>query len=182
MRGHDQLLWAGLAFRGLGDPSNRSPSSTGVEGPKRGSGRCHDQRPEHDHSCDQQPTIHAIVVPPTPPNRARFAEPSLHQTQGDSDWRQRYKLRRLTITADPGGQPRVVWRAEATETATGHTKTVHGHVEIRWSHGRFAQTPEAKVYLDTLHHDVPGYAACGHERTVSEITGAPPRPPSRRRG
>jgi len=73
------------------------------------------------------------------------------------DWRQRYKLCRLTITADPGGQPQVAWRAEATETATGHTKTVHGDVEIRWSHGRFAQAPEAKVYLDTLHHDVPGY-------------------------
>lgn len=32
-----------------------------------------------------------------------------------------------------------------------------GHVEIRWSHGRFAQNPEAKVYLDAAHHDVPGY-------------------------
>ena len=73
------------------------------------------------------------------------------------DWRQRYKLRRLTISADPAGQPQVAWKAEATETANGHTRTVDGHIEIRWSHGRFAQTPEAKVYLDTPHHDVPGY-------------------------
>jgi hypothetical protein len=29
--------------------------------------------------------------------------------------------------------------------------------EIRWSHGRFAQTPEAKVYLDPSYHDAPGY-------------------------
>ncbi len=73
------------------------------------------------------------------------------------DWRQRYRLRRLTISPAPVGQPQVAWSAECTEKATGYTKTVLGHVEIRWSHGRFAQNPEAKVYLDTAHHDVPGY-------------------------
>lgn len=73
------------------------------------------------------------------------------------DWRQRYRLRRLTIRPAPAGQPQVIWNAECTERATGHTRTVLGHVEIRWSHGRFAQRPEAKVYLDTPHHDVPGY-------------------------
>ena len=30
-------------------------------------------------------------------------------------------------------------------------------MEVRWSHGRFAQAPEAKVYLDTPHRHVPGY-------------------------
>jgi len=73
------------------------------------------------------------------------------------DWRQRYRLRRLTISPAPVGQPQVAWTAECTEKATGHTKTAFGHVEIRWSHGRFAQNPEAKVYLDIPHHDVPGY-------------------------
>jgi hypothetical protein len=34
---------------------------------------------------------------------------------------------------------------------------VRGHVEVRWSHGRLAAPPEAKVYLDTPHDDVPGY-------------------------
>lgn len=34
---------------------------------------------------------------------------------------------------------------------------VAGHVEIRWSHGRFGGHPEAKVYLDTPHAQVPGY-------------------------
>ncbi len=73
------------------------------------------------------------------------------------DWRQRFHLRRLTLSPALAGQPQVTWTAECTERATGHTRTVAGHVEIRWSHGRFAQTPEAKVYLDTPHHDVPGY-------------------------
>ena len=34
---------------------------------------------------------------------------------------------------------------------------VGGHVEVRWSHGRFCGPPEAKVYLDTPHAEVPGY-------------------------
>jgi len=41
--------------------------------------------------------------------------------------------------------------------ATGEDRTVEGHVELRWSHGRFGGPPEAKVYLDTPHHEVPGY-------------------------
>jgi len=73
------------------------------------------------------------------------------------DWRQRYRLRRLVLSPAFAGQPQVTWSAECTEKATGHTKAVAGHVEIRWSHGRFAQNPEAKVYLDTGHHEVPGY-------------------------
>ena len=32
-----------------------------------------------------------------------------------------------------------------------------GHIEIRWSHGRFANPPEAKVYLDTPMDELPGY-------------------------
>ena len=43
------------------------------------------------------------------------------------------------------------------ERATGPDRTVKGHVEIRWSHGRFSGNPEAKVYLDTPHAAVPGY-------------------------
>ncbi|MEZ5383004.1 MAG: hypothetical protein R2754_14565 [Microthrixaceae bacterium] len=34
---------------------------------------------------------------------------------------------------------------------------VEGRVELRWSHGRFGGNPEAKVYLTTPPHDVPGY-------------------------
>jgi len=74
------------------------------------------------------------------------------------DWRQRFRLRRLSLSPALAGQPQVTWTAECTERATGHTRVVAGRVGIRWSHGRFAQTPEAKVYLDTPHSDVPGYA------------------------
>jgi hypothetical protein len=28
---------------------------------------------------------------------------------------------------------------------------------LRWSHGKFSGNPEAKVYLTTPPHDVPGY-------------------------
>jgi hypothetical protein len=36
-------------------------------------------------------------------------------------------------------------------------RVVDGHVEIRWSHGKFAQPPEAKVYVDTPADELPGY-------------------------
>ena len=39
----------------------------------------------------------------------------------------------------------------------GQTVEVKGHVEVRWSHGRLGGSPEAKVYLDTPHREVPGY-------------------------
>jgi hypothetical protein len=51
----------------------------------------------------------------------------------------------------------VGWRATVDDREAGCTRTIEGHVEIRWSHGRFAQPPEAKVYLDTPHHLVAGY-------------------------
>ena len=43
------------------------------------------------------------------------------------------------------------------ERDTRTERVVDGHVEVRWSHGRFAGRPEAKVYLDTHHAEVPGY-------------------------
>lgn len=73
------------------------------------------------------------------------------------DWRQRYLLRRLQVRALAAGQPCVAWHASVVERATGQPCDVEGHVEIRWSHGRFCGPPEAKVYLDTPHHLVPGY-------------------------
>lgn len=73
------------------------------------------------------------------------------------DWRQRYRLSELAVEAQPGGQPRVGWQARCEEKDTGRELTVVGHVELRWSHGRFAQPPEAKVYLDSRHEEVPGY-------------------------
>ena len=76
------------------------------------------------------------------------------------DWRQEFELRNFDIAGDRhAGQPIVRWQAEVLERATGQTMVVPGHVEVRWSHGRFQKNPEAKVYLDMPHVDVPGYVA-----------------------
>ena len=75
------------------------------------------------------------------------------------DWRQAFELRGFHVEAAGAGQPQVHWRADVYDRARGGERTVEGHVEIRWSHGRFAGPPEAKVYLDTPHVDVPGYVA-----------------------
>lgn len=73
------------------------------------------------------------------------------------DWRQRYELRTFEVAARAGGQPMVSWDAIVRRRRDNTDVPVRGHVEIRWSHGRFCGPPEAKVYLDTPHHEVPGY-------------------------
>lgn len=73
------------------------------------------------------------------------------------DWRQKFRVRRFEIEPQLGGQSRVRWAATYETRSTSEEHIVHGHVEIRWSHGRFGQPPEAKVYLDSAHDDVPGY-------------------------
>lgn len=73
------------------------------------------------------------------------------------DWRQRYRLDGFEVAAQPGGQPRVGWHASVRDRHGGGHHEIAGHVEVRWSHGRFGGQPEAKVYLDTPHEAVPGY-------------------------
>jgi hypothetical protein len=73
------------------------------------------------------------------------------------DWRQSFRLRAFEVTPAVTRQPVVTWAATVDDREAGESRTVEGHVEIRWSHGRFASPPEAKVYLDTPHHQVPGY-------------------------
>ncbi|MBI2710978.1 MAG: hypothetical protein HYX34_15000 [Actinobacteria bacterium] len=73
------------------------------------------------------------------------------------DWRQRYRLRAFEVWPEPAGQPVVRWQASVRDAQAGGDRTVRGHVEVRWSHGRFSGAPEAKVYLDTPHAAVPGY-------------------------
>jgi hypothetical protein len=73
------------------------------------------------------------------------------------DWRQAFRLRRFEVEAVVSRQPVVGWTATVDDLAAGASRTIAGHVEVRWSHGRFAQPPEAKVYLDTPHHLVAGY-------------------------
>lgn len=72
------------------------------------------------------------------------------------DWRQQYLMGDFDIAGVSAGQPKVTWRAEVMNKATGMHEVVDGHVEVRWSHGRFSAV-EAKVYLDTPHDAVPGY-------------------------
>lgn len=88
---------------------------------------------------------------PTAPLRLRIATPW--------DWRLRFRLRQFEIIPQAGGQPRVGWRARVEDRHSGELRDVPGHVEIRWSHGRFSGNPEAKVYLDVPHDEVPGYFA-----------------------
>jgi hypothetical protein len=83
---------------------------------------------------------------------------TLHYRVGTPwDFRERFKLASFDVWAEIAGQPMVRWRADVADRQSGTTRAVEGHVEVRWSHGRFAQLPEAKVYLDTAHHDVAGY-------------------------
>lgn len=73
------------------------------------------------------------------------------------DWRQQYRMVNFEIWWQPSKQPRVEWEAVITHLQSGDSTKVRGHVEIRWSHGRFCGRPEAKIYLDTPHDQVPGY-------------------------
>ena len=75
------------------------------------------------------------------------------------DWRQAHELKRFDVWGDDAGQPQVRWQARVRDRTSGEERAVDGHVEIRWSHGRFGKPPEAKAYLDTPHHLVPGYVA-----------------------
>jgi hypothetical protein len=73
------------------------------------------------------------------------------------DWRQHFQLIAIMMEGQAGGQPRVGWQAVVRDRASYEVHTVAGHIEVRWSHGRFGGLPEAKGYLDTPHHFVPGY-------------------------
>lgn len=73
------------------------------------------------------------------------------------DWRDRFDLRSFSVAPAEAGQPRVDWSCTYRARGEGTDKSASGHVEIRWSHGRFAGPPEAKVYLDTPMARLPGY-------------------------
>jgi hypothetical protein len=73
------------------------------------------------------------------------------------DWRQHFQLGSISLEPQRGGQPRVGWHAVVRDRTSAEISEVTGHIEVRWSHGRFGGLPEAKGYLDTPHHLVPGY-------------------------
>ena len=73
------------------------------------------------------------------------------------DWRQQFQLVSISLEPQRGGQPRVGWHAIVRDRTHWEAVEITGHIEVRWSHGRFGGLPEAKGYLDTPHHQVPGY-------------------------
>jgi hypothetical protein len=73
------------------------------------------------------------------------------------DFRRRFAFGGLEVLSASAGQPQVQWRAFFTDNDTGVSKETVGHVEIRWSHGRFCGAPESKIYLNTPHEDACGY-------------------------
>jgi hypothetical protein len=73
------------------------------------------------------------------------------------DWVQRFALDAFRISDRPAGQPEIAWTARVSDRATAEIRDVEGHVEVRWSHGRFGGLPEAKIYLDTPIDKTPGY-------------------------
>jgi hypothetical protein len=77
------------------------------------------------------------------------------------DWVQEFDLRDFQVAPRPAGQPIVDWHAFVHDKKHDDDRTISGHVEIRWSHGRFVSAPEAKIYLDTSHGDVAGYYSLG---------------------
>lgn len=74
------------------------------------------------------------------------------------DFAQNHSVVAFDVAAGFRGQPSVNWTASIADRH-GVIRTVHGYVEIRWSHGKLNGSPEAKVLLDTDPTLVPGYDA-----------------------
>lgn len=88
---------------------------------------------------------------------ATNGEPLRYRVGTPWDFRNRFEMRAFDAWPDAAGQPMVRWRAEITDRVANRRSAIEGHVEIRWTHGRFSGAPEAKVHLDTHPHEVPGY-------------------------
>jgi len=84
-------------------------------------------------------------------------EPLRYRVTTPWDFRTRYSVKSVDFWGEPAGQATVRWRADVIDRVRDATRIVEGHIEVRWSHGKFAGAPEAKIYLDTAHHDVAGY-------------------------
>ena len=80
-------------------------------------------------------------------------------------WRARGTGARPTVSISstspppPRANPRSTGPPLTPSAPPSRRESVRGHVEVRWSHGRFVQPPEAKVYLDTPSDELPGYFA-----------------------
>jgi hypothetical protein len=94
-------------------------------------------------------------------NDRRTGLPARYRIASPWDWREQFDLEAFTVSPSGAGQPRVDWNIAYRTRKDGVVHSAAGHVEIRWSHGRFAQPPEAKVYLDTPMAQLPGYHPLG---------------------
>jgi hypothetical protein len=88
---------------------------------------------------------------PSGPTRLRVLTPW--------DFRRRFAFYGLEVSPASAGQPQVQWQASFADLESGANREMTGHIEIRWSHGRFCGAAESKIYLDTPHGD-----ACGYEQ------------------
>lgn len=84
-------------------------------------------------------------------------EPLRYRVLTPWDFRARFAFRAFDAWPNVVGQPLVTWRAVVLDRLRGEERSIDGHVEIRWSHGRFSGAPEAKVHLDSPPHAVAGY-------------------------
>ena len=84
-------------------------------------------------------------------------EPLRYRVGTPWDFRNRFEMKSFDAWPESAGQPMVRWRAEVTDREADERVAIEGHVEIRWTHGRFSGAPEAKVHLDSHPHSVPGY-------------------------
>lgn len=103
---------------------------------------------------------------------ASSARPVRFRVDTPWDFRRRYTFGSFALWPDPkAGQPTVRWRADLRDNLSATPVHVDGHVEIRWSHGRFSGAPEAKVYLDTPHEETPGYSPlrCIPEKALGQL-------------
>jgi hypothetical protein len=89
----------------------------------------------------------------------RTGLPVQYRISSPWDWRDEFEVVDFQILPGAAGQPRVDWscRYRPRRRESLEPWTVAGHIEIRWSHGRFAHPPEAKIYLDTPMDELPGY-------------------------
>ena len=84
-------------------------------------------------------------------------QPVRYRVDTPWDFRQRFAFKSFDVWPEARVQPVVRWRGDLIVKATDTPVHVDGHVEVRWSHGRFHGSPEAKVYLKTPHLETPGY-------------------------
>ncbi|NNN21155.1 MAG: hypothetical protein HKL80_04035 [Acidimicrobiales bacterium] len=83
------------------------------------------------------------------------------------EWRKNFELKAFEIFSKQSGQPRVEWVAVVNDLGKKMSINLTGHVEIRWSHGKFCGSPEAKIYLDSPIDGIPGYYPLNYDTEQS---------------